>query len=373
MDSFNILHIDTGKFWRGSQRQVLYMLVGQRERGHDSRLACPPNVPLADRAKTAGIPVHEIPMVGEIDLCAIYRLYKLMLSFQPHVVHLQSSHAHLLGGIAARLAKVPAVILSRRLDNPIDKNPLSKIKYQYFYDIIIAITEAVKRILVNGGVNLNKITCIYDAVNVADYQIQETKNNLRNELGLASDIPLVGLLAHLEYRKGILTFLDAIPKILNTIPATKFLIVGEGPDKSKLVKKTEQMGLNRIVIFTGFVKDVPRVLATLDILVLPSYLEGAGVCLLEGMAVGLPLVGTTAGGIPELIKNGVNGILVPPKDADKLAEAILKLLTDKPLAQQMVEAGRQIVRKKFNVDTMVDETLHVYQEVLAKKNYPGVD
>ncbi|MFB3895255.1 MAG: glycosyltransferase family 4 protein [bacterium] len=373
MKSLRILHIETGKTWRGSQREVLYTLVGQRKRGHDSRLVCPPGVPLAARAKTAGIPIYEIPMVGEIDPRTVYRINQLLKSFHPEVVHLQSSHAHVLGGIATRLTKVPAVILNRWLDFPIDKNIFSKIKYQYFYDMIITVTEAVKQILVEGGVNPEKITAVYPAIEASEYQIPETKNRLRHELGLAPYIPVVGLLAYLEYRKGAQTLLGAAPKILKVLPETKFLIVGEGPYKDHLIKMTAELGLTQSVIFPGFKKDVARVLAMLDVLTVPSYLEAGAVCLIEGMATGIPLVSSTAGGNPELVQDRVNGLLVPPKDADKLAKAILTLLTDKPLAQQLVATGNKIVREKFNIDTMVDAILNVYRGVLVKKNYPDVD
>jgi L-malate glycosyltransferase len=373
MKPLNILHIETGKYWRGSQREVLYTLVGQRQRGHDSRLVCPPGVPLVDRAKTAGIPIYEIPMVGEIDPRTVYHLIQLIKSFQPQVVHLQSSHAHVLGGIATTLTKVPAVILNRWLDFQIDKNLFSKIKYQYGYDMIITVTEAVKQILVDGGVNPDKIKAVYPAISAEEYQIPETKTILRNELGLAPNIPVVGLLAYLEYRKGAQTLLNSAPQILKTLPETKFLIVGEGPYKEHLINMTVELGLTQSVIFPGFKKDVARMLALLDVLVVPSYLEAGAVCLLEGMAAGIPLVSSTAGGNPELVQDRVNGLLVPPKDADKLAEAILKVLTDKPLAQQLIETGRRIVRQKFNIDTMVDAIVQVYRDVLVKKNYPGVD
>lgn len=373
MKSLRILHIETGKYWRGSQREVLYTLVGQRKRGHDSRLVCPPGVPLAARTKAAEIPIYEIPMVGAIDPRTVYRINQLLKSFHPDVVHLQSSHAHVLGGIATRLTKVPAVILNRWLDFPIDKNIVSKIKYQYFYDMIITVTEAVKQILVDGGVNPERIKAVYPAINADEYQIPETKSMLRNELGLAPDIPVVGLLAYLEYRKGAQTLLESAPKILQALPETKFLIVGEGPYKEHLIKITAEMGLTQSVIFPGFKKDVARVLAMLDVLVVPSYLEAGAVCLLEGMAAGVPVVSSTAGGNPELIYDRISGLLIPPKDVDKLAAAIIEILTNKPLAQQLVESGSKIVREKFNIDTMVDAILEVYRDVLIKKHYPGIN
>ncbi len=140
---------------------------------------------------------------------------------------------------------------------------------------------------------------------------------------------MIGTIAHLTDHKGHTYLLDAIPQVLKEFPHSFFLFVGDGELKDSLKTKSRILGIRDRVFFTGFREDIPEILSILDLFVLPSHLEGLCTSLMDAMYMGVPIVATTAGGIPEVIENGKTGLLVPPKDPIALAEAIIKLLKDK--------------------------------------------
>lgn len=366
LDSLRILHIDTGKYWRGSQHQIIYTAAGQIKRGHYSQIVCLPGVPLAKHAKHAGIPVKEIHMRGEWDLLAVGRLVCFFRQFKPDVVHLQGSHAHVLGGIAGRIAKVPLIILSRRMDNPII-GALARFKYHHFYDHIISVSDGVKKVLTGIGIPPDKITTVHSSVHDSLWQRTGDGDKIRREFGLKSDDKVITILAHMEPRKGYDTLLDALPLILTKVPTAKVLAVGDGSYRRIVENRVHEMNLSEKVIFAGFREDIADILAATDVLASPSYLEGCCNSLLEGMAAAKPVVGTNCGGTPELIEDGINGIIVPVKDAEALANAIVRLLTNKELAERLAACGKQTVIQKFSIDRMVDQTLEIYRKMLGER------
>jgi glycosyltransferase involved in cell wall biosynthesis len=304
-------------------------------------------------------------MGGDADLLCIPKLLKQFQRIQPDVVHLQCAHAHVFGGIAARISRVPAVILSRRLDNP-PTGWVSKLKYRHFYDAIIAVSHGVKKVLVDAGVPPELIEVVHSAVptenNVDSHNVEE----IRKEFNIDHSTKVITVLAHVEYRKGVDTLLEAVSLIRWEYPKIKVLVVGGGAYRHVVERKAIKKGLGAEVVFTGFRTDVADILAVTDVVVSPSYLEGCSNALLEGMAAGKPVVGTAVGGTPEIIEHYVNGLLVPPRNSRLLAEAVLEIITNPQLAAKMGEIGRKIVRERFSVDRMIDETLRVYQKVLSK-------
>lgn len=361
-----IIHVDTGKYWRGSQHQIIYTATGQIKRGHDSRIVCPPDVPLAKHAKNEGIPVTEVKMRGEWDLLALTSLAFLFKQFKPDVVHLQGSHAHVLGGIAGRIARVPLIILSRRMDNPIN-GALARFKYHHFYDHIISVSDGVKNVLTGIGIPPERITTIHSSVHDSLWQCTGDADKIRKEFKLKPEDRIITIIAHIEPRKGYDTLLDAFPLILAKVPAAKVLVVGDGVYRPTIEKRIQEMKLIDKIILAGFRTDIADILAATDVLVSPSYLEGCCNALIEGMAAGKPVVGTNCGGTPEIIEDGVNGLLIPVKDSDALADAVVRLLTDKELAQKLGANGKQTVKEKFSVDRMVEQTLDVYYRMLSKR------
>lgn len=356
---YNILHVNTAKTWRGGEQQLVYLVEGLKARGHNNFVACQPNNILAEKLAPRGITVITLPMRGEWDLFAAVRLAKIIKRHNIQIIHLHTAHAHTLGALAARVNPGCKVVVSRRVDFHIH----SSIKYKVGIDRIIAVSEGIKRVLVKDGVPAGKISVIYDGVDLSKFNNLRSGDYLYQEFSLKKGSPIIGIVAALAPHKHHQNFLAAAKIVKEKFPAAHFLIVGEGELKKELKELCHKLELNNEVIFCGFREDVPELISILDIFVLSSCLEGMGSSLLEAMALAKPIVATNTGGIPEVVKDGLNGLLVPPRDSESLAQAIIELLKDEEKRREMGLEGRDMIRN-FSTAQMVEGTLEVYEEVV---------
>lgn len=353
-----ILHLDSELSWRGGQQQLFYLINGLRKRNFVNFLACPRASALLERAKEEGISVFPLSLKGEWDIFSSLKIRKLIKHFKVDILHCHSSHAHAIGLMALLFIKDCRLIVSRRVDFPIRKNVLSNYKYKNV-DKFIAISDGIKNVLLQGGVKENKITVVHDGIDIAHFQCQEQARSLFNELGLQEGNPVVGNVAALAPHKHQQNLLAAAKIVVQSIPTAQFLIVGEGELESELKELTKRLGIEKNVNFAGFRKDVPQLLTIFDVFVVSSYLEGLGSSTLEAMAAGLPVAATRTGGIPEIVQDGINGLLVPPRDSQSLATAMITLLSDKERRKTMGAASRKIV-ENFSVEKMVEGNSNVY-------------
>ncbi|OOG23016.1 glycosyl transferase [Thioalkalivibrio denitrificans] len=360
--SFRVLHVETGRHLYGGALQVRYLLEGLAARGAANILVCPVDASIADAARPYCEAVFEVPMAGDLDLGFAGRLRRVIRETRPDLVHLHSRRgADVLGGLAARRAGVPAV-LSRRVDNP-EPAFWARLKYRLFARVV-TISEAIRQVLLAEGVPPEKVVCVPSAVDTADYEQSCDRDWFRSTFSLAPEARAVGVIAQLIVRKGHRHLLTAAPAILAACPDTRILLFGQGPLEDELRARIHDMGLDGRVVLAGFRNDLPRILPCLDLVVHPADMEGLGVSLLQAAAAGVPLVGTRAGGLPEIIRED-NGVLVPPADPDALAQAVIGLLKDPERARRMGEAGRALVRTRFSIDAMVEGNLGVYRELLV--------
>jgi glycosyltransferase involved in cell wall biosynthesis len=174
----------------------------------------------------------------------------------------------------------------------------------------------------------------------------------------------VGMVAQFIARKGHRHLLRAIPDILRSVPRVKFIFFGKGPP-DKLRKLCQTLGIEENVHFAGFREDLERVLPCLDLLVHPAEMEGLGVSLLQAAASGVPIVATEVGGIPEVVKDGINGCLIPPRDPKAISQAVVKLLSDPEGARRMGAEGKRIVEREYSIESMVEGNLRAYEKVLG--------
>jgi len=358
---YSILHIDSEKSWRGGQQQVLYLLQGLQATALKNILVCPPASVLEKRARAANLSVVPVKMRGEWDLIAVRKLKKIVKENSVDIVHMHSSRAHSLGFWAVRDLDCKTIV-SRRLDFHIRKNFYSKLKYRSV-DKIIAVSQAVKDVLVSDGIDKEKIDVIHDSCDWKKYQ-NPNGEYLFSELNLDRRKSIVGIIAALAWHKDHENFLRAARIVKNRLPSVQFLIVGEGERLSKIKSLTKRLGLEADVKLLGFRKDIPQILSIFNVFVLSSSWEGLGSVLLEAMASHLPIVATKVGGIPEIIKDEENGFLVEPQQSDSLAEKIVLLLKNKTKAKQMAENGFHVVKEKFSVEKMVKGTIKVYEQLL---------
>lgn len=364
MIDFNILHINSARSWGGGEQQTLYLAQGLQGKGHRVLIVGQPQSALVSRAREEGLRVFPVRMRGEWDLLAAWKLAKIIKREHIQVVHLHEAHAHALGLLATSIARKPKVVLSRKVCFPIRKNPLSKLKYRTKrIDRIIAVSEGVKSLLIKGGIRSEKIIIIHDGIDIEKFRKVRNNRYLYNEFDLDSKGPLVGMVAALSSTKDHQNFLEAAARVKEELSRVRFLVVGEGELRRELEYLTKKLELEKSVVFTGFRNDIPQILSVLNLFVLSSRSEALPNSILDAMASGLPVVATKVGGIPEIVKDGVNGILVPPRDPRALARAIITLLKDKKRASRMGLAGQKIV-KDFTVARMVAKTEKVYRQLI---------
>ena len=360
-----ILHVETGKNIYGGALQVLYLIKGLRERGIYSILVCTAGSKIFSEAKAFADKIYAIPMRGDVDILFIWRLMRIIKKENPDIVHLHSRRgADVLGGIASKLSGLKT-ILTRRVDNP--ESPFIVTHKYRLYDKVIVISEGIKKILKQEGIPLEKIECVHSAVDIEKYSISCDKGWIIKEFDLPSSSKLIGVIAQLIKRKGHIYLIKAIPEVLNFFPEARFIFFGKGYLEDELRRLCKIMEIENYVIFAGFRDDIGRILSCLDLLVHPAEMEGLGVSLLQASASGAPIVAADVGGIPEIVKDGINGFLVPPKNPGEIAKAIIKVLSNPALAKEMGRAGRRIVEKEFSIDKMVNGNLLVYKEILKKR------
>lgn len=363
----SFFQVDAGKDWRGGQRQSFLLAREIQKRGYPQEFVVQPGSPLYERALEAELPVTSVRIRNEFDLPAAFHLARVMRRKECTLVHFHDAHSLSVGSYAAAWARVPLRVISRRVDFPLKPNPLSKRKYTKSVDSIIAVSEGVKKVLVEGGVDSRFIEVVPDGIDFSQDPGKGKSDYLRRELSLAPDDYLVGIVAHLAGHKGHTYLIQAVNILKERAPKIKVIIVGEGPLMMNLTQQAREMRVEDRVFFLGFREDVSQILDSLDLFVLSSYLEGMGSSIMDAMAHRLPVVATNVGGIPEVVIDGKTGLLVPPRNPSALAEAMLRLYRDRSLALRFGEMGHEIVLQKFSAGSMTTRILGIYERLAVSK------
>jgi len=256
----------------------------------------------------------------------------------------------------------PLVVASRRVDFHLKQHAFSKWKYRHV-DVFIAASQAIADILAADGIGADRVEVVHDGVNIAFIDKQPAVN-AHEVFWLPAGAPLVGNVAALAPHKGQRHLVAAAARVLRDIPDARFLIVGDGELREALERQVRDLGLERRVLLTGFRPDAIGLIKSLDVFALSSVTEGLGSVLLEAMASGRAIVGTRAGGIPEVIRDGKTGLLVAPSDETGLAKAIARLLRDPTLRDRLGASARTVVEHDFSVDALVRGTQRVYEKHL---------
>ena len=353
-----VLHLESGQHLYGGPRQVLLLLRGLRAKGVENVLVCPVGSAIAAAAPDADL--REMPIGGDIDAAVIPRLRRLIAEIRPDVIHLHSRRgADWLGGLAALRLGIP-VVLSRRVDSR-EPRIFAVAKYSLI-DRIIAISRAIEKVLIDAGINRDKVVCVPSAVPPMD-RYPCDRIWLQQQFDVSVTAPVIGVIAQLIPRKGHNVLLDALPMVLSQIPDLRVLLFGRGVTADALHKQIEQLGLVDVVSFPGFRDDLSRILPCLDLVVHPALKEGLGIAVLQALQAGLPVVASDAGGIPEAVIDGQTGRLVPPGDAAALAQAVSDLLLHPDRAAALGERAAAYVAEHFSVEKMVTGNLAVYQSL----------
>jgi glycosyltransferase involved in cell wall biosynthesis len=358
------LHVDTARTWRGGQNQVLLTVNGLRSIGERAALVAHPHGELRRRAAEG---LELIPMAPrtEMDLTAAWRFSRVIKRLAPDVIHAHDPHGVAMASLALSLGsstaqgRAPRLVASRRVDFHLKGNSFSRWKYRQV-DAFIAASEAIRQTLVADGVPAERAVTVHEGIDV-DHVVAAPPVNVHEAFWLPHQAPVVGNVAALVPHKGQRYLVDAAHLVVQTVPDARFIILGEGELREHLEKQVHEHHLEKHVLLPGFRTDVLGCIKGFDLFVMSSVTEGLGTSLLDAMACGRPIVATRAGGIPEIVEDGVNGALVPPRDAASLAAAIVRALKDEGWRRRMGDAGLARVRERFTVDRMVSETAAVYK------------
>jgi glycosyltransferase involved in cell wall biosynthesis len=348
--------VDSARGWRGGQNQVLLTAKGMARRGHEVVVVCRNGSALRDRARAADLDVRPIPFGGDLVPAPALALRQLARRFRADVVHVHDPHAAAaalwIGSSSSRL------FASRRVDFAL-RGPLSRWKYRRCRRVI-AVSRAVARVLEGDGLPEASVRVVYEGV--PDRPPAAGGEEALRALGVPAGAPVVGNVAALTAHKDHATLLAAAARVIARVPDARFVIVGQGELESRLRTQAFDLGLENRVVFAGFRSDVDLLLPAFDVFCLSSHMEGLGTSLLDAMCYARAVVGTSAGGIPEAVEDGVTGRVVPPRQPEALAAALTEVLLDRGRREAMGRAGRGRFLERFTADRMVEETLAVYAE-----------
>lgn len=358
IDRLTVVHVDTERGWRGGQRQVLWLASALEDLGVDSIVAARLGEPLASRAQGAGLDVYPLRPIAEVDPLAVFSLRRLIRRSGAQIVHAHSGHAVGLAALAT-LGTTARMIVTRRVDFPLRRNPGTRWKYSRA-SAVIAISTAVADALRASGIATERITIIPSGIDL-DRQVVPVSGTVLATLGVPAGSPLVVQVAQLVDHKDPLTFVRAVKHARKDVPALHALLVGSGYLSAEIVAAVRAAGLRDALHVLGFRQDADAFIAAADVVTLSSREEGLGTVLLDAMAFGGAVAATRAGGVPEIIEDGVNGLLAPVGDGHGLGAAIARLLEDPALAARLKVAARQKVRE-FSVKRTAERTLAVYKE-----------
>jgi len=318
----------------------------------------------AEQCASAGIPHAPIPMQGEADLASAWALARLIRSHRTEIVHCQKGKARTLALLAGLVVKIPVLILNRGVSFPLDRwNRLGYTNRRV--TAIVAVCESIKRGLVAAGVPAEKIEVIYSGTDLDRFHPGVDGSRIRGELGLEPGHHLITQVGIRSWR-GNGDVLDAMTRAHRTAPHCRLLFVGAPPARIvSMMAAARDRGLGHVVSVLGHRADIPEILAASDLVVDASY-AGLGLTgsLREALAVETPVIGTRLEGIPELVTDGETGLLVPPRNPEALAQAMLRVVENPSRAKAMARAGRKRVEGGFSTAIKVERTEALYQRLL---------
>jgi glycosyltransferase involved in cell wall biosynthesis len=259
------------------------------------------------------------------------------------------------------------------VDYPLKNKLRYRFTYNFLADHILANSFSTQRTLLRNApwLDPNRIAVVYKGIDPRPYlERPEQGVALRRELGIAPEAPVVGFVGQIIERKGITDIVQCVPIVARQLPQVKFLFVGEGALQEFLVEKTRELGVAGQTIYAGFRRDIPAVMKAIEILLLPSYVEGFGYVLIEAMAAAKPVVATNVSSIPEIVQHGETGLLVETHRPQQLAQAILTILQDENLRRSMGQKGRELMLKKFTLERMISQIEAIFLAKVQAKSHP---
>lgn len=373
MRKIKVLEIIGDATLAGAPRHLLSLLENFNYKKFAFFVICPPG-PLAGEIrslprKQKPFDLEIVPMESKMDLGAIREIRVNIRDVKPDLIHVHGTRAGVLGRLAAIGLRYPIIYTEHlwtknyRLPNRLAHG--FQISGLWFLDMFttlnIAVSQAVKDFMVTSQISRpEKIVIVYNATAVPKKKAAIFSSKDRHFK--------LGTVGTLNFQKGVQYLIQAMPQVLKEFPKTTLEIVGEGDYRRSLERLTKKLKMQKSVSFAGFVNDVENRLIHYDLYIQPSLSESFGLAIIQAMSLGLPIVATNTGGIPEVVTAGKSGILVEVAKPLALAQAIIEILRDPKRAKHMGELGREEVKIKFNLPDMIKETEQIYEAVASKRS-----
>lgn len=347
-----VMHVDSGRSWRGGQRQVLLLATGLHDRGYRTLVVGPAGSPLVQRAERAGLPTYRLTLRGEWDIRRARELRAVAREWRADIIHAHDARSHSIGLLAQLFRRKARLVVTRRVAFPPKR---VRLKYRWGVDAFIAISQAVRNAMVAAGVAPDRVQVVYSGVPAP--QVKEPRD-WRKERGWPVDSIVCGIVGAMTREKG----LDSVGAIAKRLPPEvlsriRIVLLG-GKGKGD----TATAGLE--AFDAGFVSEIHEAVAGLDLLWHPARSEGLGTAVIDAMALGVTPVAFSVGGLPEVIEDGVSGRLVPAGDVDAFAAAAAELITDAAQRARLAAGARKRARE-FDSEAMIERTVEVYKGVTA--------
>jgi glycosyltransferase involved in cell wall biosynthesis len=364
MKPLRILHTEAATSFGGQEQYILRMMMAMRQRGHHLEAVCQPHAQLVGRLRDNGFTVHTTLMDGPVNFVKGVRFIRAILrQGQFDVLNTHSRRDTLLAGTAGRLAGTPLIVRTRHLAKKVG----SLLSYTIIPHRVTAPSEFVRKHLIERGVPDYKVATVYPAV---DLPVIPDRSSLRDELKLAQNDVVVGCVAIMRAEKGHMQLVHAMEPLIREKPNVHLVFAGSGsPVFEQLTAYVAEQKLEKRVHFLGMRPDIPNVLAGMDIFALATRREASGTVFVEAGAAGLPTVGTRVDGVPEMMREGETGFLVPLDDIPALTHALRTLIENPGLRRAMGAAGRTFCRENspFTTEAMAATIESCYLRWLAER------
>jgi glycosyltransferase involved in cell wall biosynthesis len=356
------LIVDLGREYRGGQHQAFLLLEGLRERGHAPELIVLRDSELAKRAKEIGAPVHGV--AGEWRrLGAASQIRKLAREHRIDVLHANEPHALTSGWLARAHHTVP-IIVSRRIALSLSRSRFSLARYRAAARVI-AVSHFVEKSVIQSGLSQGRVSVIYDGVQIPQEISAAQRESARAQLGIARGIPCIGIVAAFVPEKGHALLLNAFAKLRGQFPDCILLLRGDGPDLGTLHSLARDLQVEEAVKFLPPSIDIETTFAATNIFAFPSHEEPLGSALLAAMAHSLPVVAIARGGIPEVVEDEKNGLLIKDLDPGAFSVAMARLITNPEEAIRLGRAAHETIVEHFSANQMVEGTIRQYEVLVT--------
>lgn len=355
-----ILHVNLEKSWGGGEKQLM-QLIEESEPEHF--VVCLRQSMLEEYCLKYHIQHRAIQFSSPYFPDSTIQLIAIVNHYNPDIIHLHTSKSHTLGVIANWFIKLPPLVVTRRMNNPVKLNSFSRHKYNHpAIKKFICVSEAVKTSLL-PVVPAHKLETVYGGIRLNNTSLD--RNFLKTTYPVLEDKKVIGFVGSLTDVKDPLLFIETAELLLKNNPELMFIMIGDGAMNEIVIEELEKRNLTEAFILAGFIQESFAAISGLDLLLVTSKNEGIPNVILEAFLAKIPVVSVNIGGIPELIEDGKTGLLTQ-RIASDLTEKAQKIIDDTYYAQKLLEAASEKV-KKFSHTKGVKKTIRIYQELLKQQ------